>query len=76
MTVICCFLGDPHHVDVFLVDAEEGFRAINVNVIARCIAKLLFTNVVAKWHGSTHDSAAFYASMLNILLESGGGGEC
>jgi len=53
---------------------HKVFRAINV--MATCNARLLFTNVVAKWHGSTHDSAVFYASMLNILLESGGGREC
>ena len=52
---------------------HKGFHPINV--MATCNARLLFTNVVAKWHGSTHDSAVFNASMLNIQLESGGGGE-
>lgn len=52
---------------------HKGFHAINV--MATCNARLLFTNVVAKWHGSTHDSAVFNASMLNIHLESGSGGE-
>ena len=48
---------------------HKGFHAINV--MATCNARLLFTNVVAKWHGLTHDSAVFNASMLNIHLESG-----
>ena len=43
---------------------HKGFHVINV--MATCNATLLFTNVVAKWHGSTHDSAVFNASVLNI----------
>lgn len=42
----------------------NGFLA--VNVMETCNARMLFTKVVAKWHGSTHDSAVFDASMLNI----------
>ena len=38
---------------------HKGFHAINV--MATCNARLLFTNVVAKWHGLTHDSAVFNA---------------
>ena len=49
---------------------HKGFHAINV--MATCNARLLFTNVFAKCHGPTHDSAVFNASLLNIHLESGG----
>lgn len=52
---------------------HKGYHAINV--MAVCDANLAFTNVVAKWHGAAHDSAVFNSSMLQIHLESGGGGE-
>lgn len=43
--------------------------------MATCNAWLLFTNMVAMCHESTKDSAVFDASMLNIQLESRGGGK-
>ncbi|KAK3748964.1 hypothetical protein QZH41_006850 [Actinostola sp. cb2023] len=50
---------------------HKGFHAINV--MAVCNADLVFTNVLAKWHGSTHDSAVFNTSELQYHLENGGG---
>ena len=49
---------------------HKGFHAINV--MAVCNAHLRFTNVVSKWHGSTHDSAVFNSSVLKCHLETGG----
>lgn len=59
------------HKEEHLFVCHKGYHAINV--MAVCDAKLMFTNIVAKWHGSTHDSAVFNSSMLQIHLESGGG---
>ena len=47
---------------------HKGYHAINV--MAVCDADLKFTNLVAKWHGSAHDSAVFNSSMLQVHLET------
>lgn len=38
--------------------------------MAACNADVKCTNVVAKWHGSTHDSAVFNVSVLQVHLET------
>ena len=40
--------------DEHLYVCHKGFHAINV--MAVCDAQMRFTNLVAKWHGSVHDS--------------------
>ena len=60
----------PHEQEHLFV-CHKGYHAINV--MAVCNAKLKFTNVVARWHGSAHDSAVFNSTMLQIHMESGGG---
>ncbi|XP_068734006.1 putative nuclease HARBI1 [Montipora capricornis] len=47
---------------------HKGFHAINV--MAVCDAEMRFTNIVAKWHGSVHDSAIFNGSALQIHMET------
>ncbi|XP_041924201.1 putative nuclease HARBI1 [Alosa sapidissima] len=48
---------------------RKGYPAINVQVT--CNARGLFTNVVAKWPGSTHDSFFWTNSGLHELAEDG-----
>ncbi|XP_068726345.1 putative nuclease HARBI1 [Montipora capricornis] len=47
---------------------HKGFHAINV--MAVCDAEMRFTNIVAKWHGSVHDSAIFNGSALQTHMET------
>ena len=47
---------------------HKGFHAINV--MAVCDAEMRFTNLVAKWHGSVHDSGIFNGSALQIHIET------
>ena len=47
---------------------HKGYHAINV--MAVCNAEMRFTNLVAKWHGSAHDSAVFNASALQLHMET------
>ena len=53
--------------DEHLYVCHKGYHAINVMAVSD--ASLKFTNIVAKWHGSAHDSAVFNSSMLNVHLE-------
>ena len=46
--------------DEHLYVLHKGFHAISV--MAVCDAQMRFTNLVAKWHGSVHDSAIFNGS--------------
>ena len=46
---------------------HKGFHAINV--MAVCEAQMRFTNLVAKWHGSVHDSTIFNGSALQIHMQ-------
>ena len=56
-------------------DAAEVFRNrkgwFSINVQAVCDARRCFTNVVARWPGSTHDSRIFDNSILRDELERG-----
>ena len=54
--------------DEHLYVCHKGYHAINV--MAVCDASLKFTNIVAKWHWSAHDSAVFNSSMLHVHLET------
>ena len=47
---------------------HKGYHAINV--MAVCNADMRFTNLVAEWHGSAHDSAVFNASALQQHMET------
>ena len=46
----------------------RGFMP-SINVMAVCDAKMRFTNLVAKWHGSVYDSAIFNGSALQIHMK-------
>lgn len=48
---------------------RKGIFSINVQAV--CDAALLFTNVVARWPGSTHDARIFANSNLKNQLEHG-----
>ena len=54
--------------DEHLYVCHKGFHAINV--MAVCDAQMRFTNLVAKWHGSVHDSAIFNGSALQIHMQT------
>jgi len=47
---------------------RKGYFSINVQ--ACCTANLIFTNIVARWPGSTHDSRIFMNSTLCANFES------
>ncbi|XP_048236735.1 putative nuclease HARBI1 [Haliotis rufescens] len=46
---------------------RKGYHAINVQAI--CDSSLRFTNVVAKWPGSTHDSLIWSSSQVGMRME-------
>lgn len=48
---------------------RKHFHSINVQII--CDANMLFTNVVARWPGSTHDSFIWRNSSVGRRLEAG-----
>ncbi|CAB1315858.1 unnamed protein product, partial [Coregonus sp. 'balchen'] len=48
---------------------QNNFHSINVQVV--CNGTLAFTNVVAKWPGSTHESFIVSNSGLGIKFEEG-----
>jgi hypothetical protein len=48
---------------------RKGYFSINVQAI--CDAKLKFTNVVARWYGSAHDSTVFAHSRICAQFELG-----
>ena len=48
---------------------RKGYFSINVQAV--CDAQLKFTNVIARWPGSTHDSTIFNNSPLNADFEMG-----
>ena len=52
---------------------RKNFHSINIQ--AMCDANLVFLDVVAKWHGSHHDSFILAASHINDRFESGEFGE-
>ena len=48
---------------------RKGYFSINVQAI--CDAKLKFTNVIARWYGSAHDSTLFAHSRICAQFELG-----
>ena len=62
------------------IENRKGYFSLNVQAV--CDTKLMFTNIVCRWPGSTHDSRIFDNSALcsqfrnglfdGILLEDGG----
>lgn len=46
---------------------RKGFHSINVQVV--CDAHMIFTNINARYPGSTHDAYIFGGSVLNTRLE-------
>lgn len=68
---------DGTHVQLLAAGVEnrENFRNrkgfISLNVQAICDNNLLFTNVVARWPGSVHDSRVFKMSEVCSRLEAG-----
>ena len=46
-------------------------RFFSLNVQAVCNADMLFTNLVARWRGSVHDSRIFRMSRLKQQFENG-----
>ena len=59
------YRGDRWHAHP---NPHTGFHAIEV--MAVCDAQMRFTNLVAKWHGSVHDSAIFNGSALQIHMQT------
>ena len=48
---------------------RKGHHSINTQVV--CNARMLITNIVARWPGSVHDSRIFNACALKECLEEG-----
>ena len=65
---------DGTHIEIKLPPANEdtyvgrkGFHSINVQVVYD--HNLIFTDVVVKWLGSTHDTAIYNLSAVNKRIE-------
>ena len=54
-------LGDDEHLYV----NRKGYHSINTQAV--CDAGYRITNVVARWPGSTHDSAVLHGSLLGVV---------
>lgn len=52
---------------------RKGYMSINVQVI--CDARLIISDIVARWPGSTHDERIFSASRRNATFELGSYGD-
>ncbi len=50
---------------------RKGYFSINVQGV--CTPDLRFTNLVARWKGSVHDSRIFENSRLSVMLSDGTG---
>ena len=48
---------------------RKGYFSVNIQAV--CDANLIFTNMVARWYGSAHDSRIFHNSALRDDLENG-----
>ena len=65
---------DCRHIHIQSPGGEEAARFINrkgyysINVQVICDAALRITNIVARWHGSTHDSRIFQNSTIATRL--------
>ena len=65
---------DCRHIRIQSPGGEEAARFINrkgyysINVQVICDAALRITNIVARWHGSTHDSRIFQNSTIATHL--------
>ncbi|RVE41429.1 hypothetical protein evm_013923 [Chilo suppressalis] len=62
-------IGDFYGEDAMLKLSEIGKGSINVQAI--CNAQLLFTDLVVRWPGSSHDERIFSASRRHAMFESG-----
>ncbi|XP_051975359.1 putative nuclease HARBI1 [Xyrauchen texanus] len=60
-------------VNEHLYICRKGYPAINVQVV--CDHQGMFTDIVAKWPGSTHDSFAWANSAICQMAEEGGFGD-
>ncbi len=58
--------GAPFGDDEYLYVNRKGYHSINVQAV--CDANFHVLNVVARWPGSTHDSAVLHGSRLGELL--------
>ena len=80
---VICFTHVPDctHVAISSTGGEQaeiyrnrkGFLSINVQAV--CDARLVFTNIVARWPGSVHDATILNHSLLCAQLESGALGD-
>ncbi|XP_038047967.1 putative nuclease HARBI1 [Patiria miniata] len=61
--------GAPLMDDEHLYVNRKGWHSINIQVI--CDANYLITNVVARWPGSTHDSAIIHGSVIGDMFSDG-----
>ena len=61
--------GAPMGDDEYVFVNRKGFHSLNVQMI--CSAKYKVTNIVARWPGSTHDSAILHASIVRDMFENG-----
>jgi nuclease HARBI1 len=62
-------IDSPGGNDAELFRCRKTWFAVNVQGV--CDSELNFTNLVARWYGSAHDSRVFENSVLNTELEIG-----
>ena len=61
-------IGKPHSQDCEEYRCRKGFFSINVQAV--CNPNLSFSNIVARWKGSTHDSRIWLNSRLCSRFET------
>lgn len=62
-------INSPAGIDAELFRNKKGYFSINVQAV--CDWDMSFTNIVARWYGSAHDSRVFEDSHLYADLENG-----
>ena len=61
--------GAPLGEDEYLYVNRKGYHSINVQAV--CDADYKSINVVARWPGSTHDSAVLHGSLIGQMFTDG-----
>jgi len=62
-------INSPGGADAELFRNRKSFFSINVQGV--CDANLIFTNLVVRWFGSSHDARIFDNSLLSAKFEAG-----